>query len=527
MSNNPTAKKSWQKLKALADSIKIKHLNDLFTEDPNRVKKFTRSFEGLHLDFSKQLITSDVFETTLDLIQESHLSSRRDEMFSGCIINSTEKRAVLHTALRRPHSDKVSVEGKNIMPEIQAALVKMKEFSKRIRNGEYKGVTGKSIDTIVSLGIGGSDLGPRLIDQALDHYADKPKLYFVANIDGDDLTNVLHRCDPEKTLFIVISKSFSTQETLTNAKTAQIWLQQNITSHNDFQNHFAVVSANNEAAKKFGANPENFFPFWEWVNGRFSLWSAVSIQICIRHGFDAFQQLLDGAYAMDQHFKNASPAENIPIIMALMGIWNTNFLGADHHAVLPYSKRLSQLPFYLQQLEMESNGKSIDINGHHITDYKTGPVLFGEAGTIGQHSFYQLLHQGTSIIPCDFIGAIKPNHILEHHHDLLLGHMLAQAQSMMQGQQKPPPNEPYRYFAGNKPSNTILLDRLDAYHLGMLIALYEHKTFTQGVIWNINSFDQYGVELGKAMAKKIEQNDLSAADPSTKALHSFIHNAKK
>ena len=332
-------------------------------------------------------------------------------------------------------------------------------------------------------------------------------------------------CNAEETLFVVISKSFKTQETLTNALTARQWLQNNLPNETDVVPHFIAVSSNIETVQNFDIHPDNIFPMWSWVNGRFSLWSAVGLSLCLQHGFDKFEKLLAGAYAMDRHFLESAPAKNIPVLMALIGIWNRNFLNLPHLAILPYAQSLLYFPAYLQQLEMESNGKDIDYDGSPITDYTTCPVLFGEVGTNGQHSFYQLLHQGSETIPCDFIGVIDPETSLPHHHELLLSHMLAQGQAMMQGRHNL--DQPYRYFEGNKPSSTLLMDKMDAYHLGQLIALYEHKVFTQGVIWNINSFDQFGVELGKELSQRLENKDLNGIDPSTAALYSLIHKDKK
>jgi glucose-6-phosphate isomerase len=431
---------------------------------------------------------------------------------------------VLHTALRRPASDSVNVNGENVMPDIHNALEKIKIFTDAVRTDAHKGTTGKAIKKIISIGIGGSDLGPRLVSHALCTCAQKDDLIldtqFVSNIDGDDITQALQNANAEETLFVIISKSFKTQETLTNALTARQWLKDNLPDGADIAPHFIAVSSNVSAVADFGIYPDNIFPMWDWVNGRFSLWSAVGLSICLQHGFEKFEQLLAGAYQMDQHFLTTPLKENIPVLMALIGVWNRNFLNLSHLAILPYTQHLLHFPAYLQQLEMESNGKSVDYDEQPITDYATCPVMFGEVGTNGQHSFYQLLHQGSETIPCDFIGILNSD-TLPHHHKLLLSHMMAQGQAMMQGRHNP--DKPYRYFEGNKPSSTLLLETMDAHALGQIIALYEHKTFTQGVVWNVNSFDQYGVELGKELSQKLENQDLSDADASTKALYSRIH----
>lgn len=525
MSNNPTQKQSWKKLETLASNLKNKHLNDLFKEDKNRFNDLSLKMGGFFFDYSKQRVTKDVIATLCTLLEESDFDTKRSAMFEGHIINNTEDRAVLHTALRRPKSDKVEVSDKNIIPLIHTTLNKMKNFSESVRSGSHKGTTGKKINKIISIGIGGSDLGPKLVSKTLNICAHKDDQIihteFVSNIDGDDIQNALHASNAEETLFVIISKSFKTQETLTNALTARKWLEKNLPDGADISPHFIAVSSNVEEVEKFGIHPDNIFPIWDWVNGRFSLWSAVGLSLCLQHGFEKFEQLLSGAYAMDQHFLNTPLDKNIPVLMALMGVWNRNFLNLPHLAILPYAQNLLYFPAYLQQLEMESNGKNIDYEGNTITDYKTCPVLFGEIGTNGQHSFYQLLHQGSETVPCDFIGILTPKNDLPQHQALLLSHMLAQGQAMMQGRHNP--EEPYRYFEGNKPSSTLLIDEMTPYTLGQLIALYEHKTFTQGIIWNLNSFDQFGVELGKELSQKLENHDLSDADLSTKGLHSLIH----
>ena len=523
MSNNPTHKKEWQDLEKLSKTPL--NLNDLFAKNPSRFSEFSISLEGLFLDYSKQKITQPILQNLIDLAKASDVEEKRDAMFAGGIINHTEQRAVLHTALRVPKDSIIEVDRKNIVPEIQETLSRIEKLSNTLRTQKYLGATGKVITDVVSIGIGGSDLGPRMVYEALNNDKQPIALHFVSNIDADDIEKTLQRCNPETTLFIVISKSFGTQETLTNALTARAWVQNFIGKNKDISNHFIAVSANINAAQKFGIKTDNIYPLWDWVNGRFSLWSAVGLPIAIGLGFDEFSSLLDGARAMDIHFQTASLKKNMPVLMAMIGIWNRNFLHSANLAVLPYSQNLSLFPSYLQQLDMESNGKSVDNAGQEIKDYMTAPVLFGEAGTNGQHSFYQLLHQGSETIPCDFIGVIEPNHTHKNHHDMLLGHLLAQGQAMMKG--KASIQNAHKNFTGNKPCTTILLDKLDAYHLGMLIALYEHKIMVQGVIWNINSFDQFGVELGKEMAANIESHNFDNLDPSTKALYSLIHKQQK
>lgn len=525
MSNNPTTKKEWEELSSHSKELQGMDINSLFTQDPKRFEKLSKSFKGIFLDYSKQHITEETIKLLCDLLRSSGFEDKRRDMFEGKNINTTENRAVLHTALRDTAKDSIIVDGQNVVPEIQDTLTRMEIISDRIRNGKYTGATGKPIKTIVSLGTGGSDLGPKLVCDALENNDDGPSLFFVSNIDGDDLQGTLAQCDPETTMFVVISKSFKTQETLANANAAKEWLNQQLPANTDHSKHFIAVSTSKSTAQNFGISDDNYLPMWDWVNGRFSLWSAVGLPICLKFGFKTFKDLLSGAYAMDQHFLNTPFEENLPILMALVGVWNRNFLGYPHHAILPYAKRLSLFPDYLQQLEMESNGKNIDLDGNPITDYKTCPIIFGSVGTNSQHSFYQLLHQGSETVPCDFIGIVNPEHNYQNHHNALLNNMLAQAQAFMQGQQNS--DAPHKYFPGNKPSSTLLTNVFNAHTLGMLIALYEHKCFTQGVIWNVNSFDQFGVELGKALAGNLDSNDLSNVDPSTKGLHSFIHKLGK
>ncbi|MEM9469884.1 MAG: glucose-6-phosphate isomerase [Pseudomonadota bacterium] len=526
MSNNPTTLPSWKKLLSLAETIQGKRTLSFFETEKDRTSNMSVHNDTLLYDYSKQRVTAEITENLFSLLNESGFEEKKKSLFSGEKINITENASVLHTALRNPKKEKIIVDGENILPHIHDALQRMETLSKKIHAGELKGATGEAINTIVSIGIGGSDLGPRMVFQALNQKYKSPiTTHFVSNIDGEDIQSTLKQCDPQKTLFVIISKSFKTQETLTNAQTARDWIINSLPENADIAPHFVTASGNREAAMQFGLSEDNIYPMWEWVTGRFSLWSAAGLSLSLHFGYEVFHVLLDGAYNADQHFLNEPNEKNIPVIMALLGIWNRNFLQYPHTALLPYREKLKYMPSYIQQLEMESNGKNIDKDGNHITNYDTAPITFGEIGTNGQHSFYQLLHQGTIKVPCDFIGVIKDDSGLQNHHNLLLSNMLAQGQAMLQGRLNP--QEPHLYFDGNAPSSTFLFTKMDAHDLGYLIALFEHKTFVQGAIWNINSFDQYGVELGKELAHKLESNDLSDADPSTKALISHIHKAEK
>ncbi|HBR67760.1 MAG TPA: glucose-6-phosphate isomerase [Rhodospirillaceae bacterium] len=519
MSNKLTKMPEW---KALADHHKEAssvHIRDLFVRDPARFDHFHLRHEGLLYDYSKHNITAETRTLLLDLAKVCGAESLRGDMFGGKTINNTEDRAVLHTALRRPAKDNVKVDGENVMPLVHAALEKMKQAAQAVRSGEWKGHTGKSITDVVAIGIGGSILGPRMAVKALAPYTDRNlKFHFVSNVDGSDLSETLLNLRRETTLFIVASKTFTTQETMTNALSAKDWLCGR-QSHDIAKSHFIAVTAEVKNAADFGIAPENVFPLWDWVGGRYSIWSSVGLPLCIAIGPENFQKFLDGAYSMDRHFQDAPPEENIPVIMALAGIWQRNFCDRPALAILPYEQYLAGLPSYLSQLEMESNGKSVDRDGNKI-DYATCPVLFGETGTDAQHSFFQMLHQGTDITPCDFILCAKTQHPMGDHHRKLLANGIAQMQAMMQG--KEDTKNPHRNFNGNRPSTAIVLDRLDPYYLGMLLALYEHKVFVQGAIWNLNSFDQWGVELGKVQAKTVlsslENSGAQGLDSSTQGL---------
>jgi len=498
--------------------MKSVHLRQLF-KDEKRFEKFSIDEEklGILFDYSKNIVTEKTMELLLDLVKASDIDTWKNKEFSGEKINWTEKRAVLHTALRNMSNDPVYVDGKDVMPEIKAVLEKMKQFTEKLRNGKWLGKTGKQIKSVVNIGIGGSDLGPRMACEALKYYADGPKVYFVSNIDGADVYEVLKQLDPETTLFIVASKTFTTLETITNANTARKWIVDAL-GNDAVKNHFVALSTNKEKVAEFGIDTDNMFEFWNFVGGRYSLWSAIGLPIACAIGFDKFKQMLEGAYEMDCHFKTAPVEKNIPVIMAVLGIWYNNFFNAQSYAVLPYSQYLHRFTAYLQQADMESNGKTINRDGQKV-DYQTGQILWGEAGTNGQHSFYQLIHQGTKMIPADFIGIVNPPKVVGDHHDKLMSNYFAQTEALAFGLEKEKVIEtltkacysqedikmltPHKIFDGNKPTNSILLKELTPKSLGSLIAMYEHKIFVQGIIWQVNSFDQWGVELGKVLAKVI------------------------
>ncbi len=502
-------KSEWHALQTHRKEMEHIHMRDLFAQDPQRFQTFSLKHEGLLVDYSKHRITGETFALLMDLAKACDVESWRDRMFAGEKINATENRAVLHTALRAPSSE-------TGIDSIHETLDRMKIFSDSVHDGSRKGHTGKAIKTVINIGIGGSDLGPRMVCEALAPYQDKNiAVRFVSNIDPSDMASALSRSDPETTLFIIASKSFTTQETMANAALARQWILENLKDENAIAKHFIAVSSNEQEATKFGIDPGNIFTFGDWVGGRYSLWSSVGLPICIAAGFENFRSLLDGAYIMDKHFREAPLSGNLPVILAMLGIWTRNFWDAQSHAILPYNHYLSLLPAFLQQLDMESNGKSIDRNGNEI-DYETGPVIFGQPGTNGQHAFYQLIHQGTAVIPCDFIATLEGE---TQQHKTLLANMVAQSQALMQGRTS---KEPHRCFEGNRPSTTILLPKLDPFHLGMLLALYEHKVFVQGLIWDINSFDQWGVELGKELTEDILAKDRNEADSSTEGILDYI-----
>ena len=506
---------------ALADHhgrIADRHMRDLFADDPGRFEALSHRLEGLLVDFSKNRVTAETLSLLVDLARERGLEARRDAMFAGAVINTTEGRAVLHTALRNRSNRPVRVGGEDVMPKINAVLEQMRDMSDRVRSGAWTGATGRRITDVVNIGIGGSDLGPRMVVEALKPWHQEGlRVRFVSNVDGSDIAEVLRACDPATTLFLVASKTFTTQETLTNAHTARDWIVQAL-GENAVPAHFAALSTNAEAVAAFGIDTANMFEFWDWVGGRYSLWSAIGLPIAIAVGFERFEHLLDGAHAMDEHFRTAPLDRNIPVLMGLIGLWYVDFFGADSTAVLPYDQYLHRFPAHLQQVDMESNGKRVTQDGDPV-DHPTGPVLFGEPGTNGQHSFYQLIHQGTHLIPCDFIAPARTQNPLGEHHAILLSNFFAQPEALMRGktaaevraelhakgmsEEEISAALPHRVFPGNRPSTSILLEQVDPRGLGQLIALYEHKVFVQGALWDINSYDQWGVELGKQLAKGI------------------------
>lgn len=512
---------SWIALEAHYRKIGSLHLGKLFTEDPKRGERMAVEAVGIYFDYSKHRITDETFKLLIQLAEESGLRSRIDAMFRGDKINVTEKRAVLHVALRTPKGKRIVVEGEDIIPRVHDVLGKMADFSNQVRNGEWKGYTGKIIRNIINIGIGGSDLGPMMAYEALRYYSQRNlNFHFISNIDGTDFAEATYGLNPEETLFIISSKSFKTLETMTNAHTARKWILNTLKNSSSIARHFVAVSTNLSEVGKFGIDPKNMFEFWDWVGGRYSMESAIGLSTMIAIGPEHFQAMLDGFHQMDEHFRMAPFEENLPVLMGLLGIWYNNFFGAQTMAVLPYEQYLKRFPAYLQQLTMESNGKQTTVDGRKV-DYQTGPIYWGEPGTNGQHSFYQLIHQGTKLIPCDFIAFIQPLNPLGRHHDLLMANVFAQTKALAFGKTSqevltdgtPEWLVPHRTFEGNRPSSTILLERLTPEALGKLIALYEHSVFTQGVIWQIDSFDQWGVELGKKLSEQITPELESKAMP--------------
>jgi glucose-6-phosphate isomerase len=517
-----TERRAWRALAAHQKKIRGLHLRQLFAADPKRGQRMTAEAVGLFLDYSKNRITNETVKLLLKLADEIDLRSRIKAMFTGQKINITENRAVLHVALRAPEGARILVDGKNVVPDVHAVLDKMERFSKRVRSGVWKGHTGKRIRNVVNIGIGGSDLGPVMAYEALKHYSLRALTFrFVSNVDGIDFVEATHDLDPAETLFIVSSKTFTTLETMTNAQTARDWLLKGLDGNpKAVAKHFVAVSTNAEKVSAFGIDTENMFGFWDWVGGRYSMDSAIGLSTMLAIGPDNFRSMLKGFHEMDEHFRTAPFERNLPVLMGLLSVWNNDFLGAHTVAVLPYEQYLKRFPAYLQQLTMESNGKHVTLNGKKV-DYQTGPIYWGEPGTNGQHSFYQLIHQGTRLIPCDFIAFAHALTRLGRHHDILMANVFAQAEALAFGKT---PEEvkaegtpdwlvPHRVFEGNRPSNTIFTERLTPETLGKLVALYEHSVFTQGAIWNIDSFDQWGVELGKALAQRIIP-ELEARTPS-------------
>ncbi|WP_138441291.1 glucose-6-phosphate isomerase [Marinobacter alexandrii] len=515
---------SWTKLEQLADETGDDRIADYFKADPDRFEKMSLRLGELFLDYSKNKISPQVMDALLELAEQSPLQRRREQMFAGDAINVTEERPVLHIALRNLGNQPIVVNGRDVMPDVQASLEKLRAFTEQVRSGQWLGYTGKRIRNVVNIGIGGSDLGPSMVCRALlDYQHPDLSVHFISNVDGRHLKKVLKGLDPETTLFIVSTKTFSTQETLLNANSAKRWfLEQTQSTTADMGQHFVAVSTNIKAATEFGIREDSIFQFWDWVGGRYSLWSSIGLPIALSIGFDAFIELLDGAHTMDQHFLNAPLEANMPVLLALIGIWNINFLGAETQAIIPYDQALHQLPAFLQQLDMESNGKSVDIDGNPVS-HATGPIVWGQTGSNGQHAFFQLLHQGTRFVPIDFIASLKADEDTKEHHFALLTNMLAQANAFMNGDTQ---DKQYASCTGNRPSNVLLLDELSPRNLGALIALYEHKVFVQGAIWNINSFDQWGVQLGKRLANDISRDidgKSNEYDPSTQGLMDIVN----
>lgn len=514
---NPTQTTTWKKLQAHFEVLKNVQMQDLFANEPARAEKMHLQWKDFLVDYSKNIVTNETLDLLQELVNEVQLKEAISKYFEGELINQTENRAVLHTALRAKENATVFVDGTNVMPEIYAVKNKIKQFSNEIIAGQRKGYTGKPFTDVVNIGIGGSDLGPAMIVEALQYYKNPLNVHFVSNVDGDHVNEILKKVNPETTLFVIVSKTFTTQETLSNAETIRSWFLQSATQ-DDVAKHFVAVSTNIQKVTEFGINPDNIFPMWDWVGGRFSLWSAVGLSISLAVGFDHFDQLLEGAHEMDEHFKNESFEKNIPVVLALLSIWYNNFFGAESEALIPYTQYLQKLAPYLQQGIMESNGKSIGRDGKPV-NYQTGTIIWGEPGTNSQHAFFQLIHQGTKLIPTDFIGYKEALYGNKDHHDKLMSNFFAQTEALLMGKtetqvkaefQKQGISEekaafllPFKVFAGNKPTNTLLIDKLTPASLGALVALYEHKIFVQGVIWNIFSYDQWGVELGKQLASSI------------------------
>ncbi|HIE6678587.1 TPA: glucose-6-phosphate isomerase [Escherichia coli] len=536
---NPTQTAAWQALQKHFDEMKDVTIADLFAKDGDRFSKFSVTFDDQMLvDYSKNRITEETLAKLQDLAKECDLAGAIKSMFSGEKINRTENRAVLHVALRNRSNTPILVDGKDVMPEVNAVLEKMKTFSEAIISGEWKGYTGKAITDVVNIGIGGSDLGPYMVTEALRPYKNHLNMHFVSNVDGTHIVEVLKKVNPETTLFLVASKTFTTQETMTNAHSARDWFLKAAGDEKHVAKHFAALSTNAKAVGEFGIDTANMFEFWDWVGGRYSLWSAIGLSIVLSIGFDNFVELLSGAHAMDKHFSTTPAEKNLPVLLALIGIWYNNFFGAETEAILPYDQYMHRFAAYFQQGNMESNGKYVDRNGN-VVDYQTGPIIWGEPGTNGQHAFYQLIHQGTKMVPCDFIAPAITHNPLSDHHQKLLSNFFAQTEALAFGKSREVVEQeyrdqgkdpatldyvvPFKVFEGNRPTNSILLREITPFSLGALIALYEHKIFTQGVILNIFTFDQWGVELGKQLANRIlpelkDDKEISSHDSSTNGL---------
>lgn len=537
---NPTQTSAWKALEQHNQQQSAVTIQQLFAQEPARFQHYSLTFNNeILVDFSKNKVTQETLKLLRQLAQESELESAIEAMFTGEKINKTEDRAVLHTALRNRSNTPVMVDGKDVMPEVNAVLAKMKDFCQQVISGQWKGYTGKAITDVVNIGIGGSDLGPYMVTEALRPYKNHLNMHFVSNVDGTHIAETLKKLNPETTLFLVASKTFTTQETMTNAHSARDWFLASAKETQHVAKHFAALSTNGKAVAEFGIDTNNMFEFWDWVGGRYSLWSAIGLSIALSIGFDNFEALLEGAHTMDKHFRTAPIEQNIPTTLALVGLWNTNFLGAQTEAILPYDQYLHRFAAYFQQGNMESNGKYIDRNGNEIKNYQTGPIIWGEPGTNGQHAFYQLIHQGTTLIPCDFIAPAQSHNPLADHHQKLLSNFFAQTEALAFGKTKEEVEAefikagksldavkdivPFKVFAGNKPTNSILVQKITPFTLGALIAMYEHKIFVQGVIFNIYSFDQWGVELGKQLANRIlpelnNEDKIASHDSSTNGL---------
>ncbi|HHF3843019.1 TPA: glucose-6-phosphate isomerase [Haemophilus influenzae] len=537
---NPTHTQAWKSLEAHKAELSNTTIQDLFKQEKNRFDDYSLTFNNqILVDFSKNNINQTTLSHLRQLAQECALDSAKEAMFTGEKINRTENRAVLHTTLRNRTNTPVLVDGKDVMPEVNAVLAKMKDFCQRIISGEWKGYTGKAITDVVNIGIGGSDLGPYMVTEALRPYKNHLNMHFVSNVDGTHIAETLKKVNPETTLFLVASKTFTTQETMTNAQSARDWLLKAAKDESAVAKHFAALSTNAKDVEKFGIDTNNMFEFWDWVGGRYSLWSAIGLSIALSIGFENFEALLNGAHEMDEHFRSTPIEQNIPTTLALVGLWNTNFLGAQTEAILPYDQYLHRFAAYFQQGNMESNGKYVDRDGNVINNYQTGPIIWGEPGTNGQHAFYQLIHQGTTLIPCDFIAPAQSHNPLADHHNKLLSNFFAQTEALAFGKTKEEVEAefvkagkslddvknivPFKVFTGNKPTNSILVQKITPFTLGALIAMYEHKIFVQGVIFNIFSFDQWGVELGKQLANRIlpeltDSEKVASHDSSTNGL---------
>lgn len=537
---NPTHTQAWKALEAHKAELSNTTIQDLFKQEKNRFDDYSLTFnDQILVDFSKNNINQTTLSHLRQLAQECELDNAKEAMFTGEKINRTENRAVLHTALRNRANTPVLVDGKDVMPEVNAVLAKMKDFCQRIISGEWKGYTGKAITDVVNIGIGGSDLGPYMVTEALRPYKNHLNMHFVSNVDGTHIAETLKKVNPETTLFLVASKTFTTQETMTNAQSARDWLLKAAKDESAVAKHFAALSTNAKDVEKFGIDTNNMFEFWDWVGGRYSLWSAIGLSIALSIGFENFEALLSGAHEMDKHFRTTPIEKNIPTTLALVGLWNTNFLGAQTEAILPYDQYLHRFAAYFQQGNMESNGKYVDRDGNVINKYQTGPIIWGEPGTNGQHAFYQLIHQGTTLIPCDFIAPAQSHNPLADHHNKLLSNFFAQTEALAFGKTREEVEAefvkagkslddvknivPFKVFTGNKPTNSILVQKITPFTLGALIAMYEHKIFVQGVIFNIFSFDQWGVELGKQLANRIlpeltDSEKITSHDSSTNGL---------